>query len=266
MDIYKALAKTNCADCGLPTCMAFALSVIAGEKPVDACPHLEPAEADRLAPLLNKRLTEEGFMASLNNLREGFARLDLSELAPRLGASYDKGLLTIKCLVRDFVLNAEGMLESDCHVNAWMETILLSYCQGTGKGILSGRWVAFPELTGASTTGPYFKRRCETPLHAMADTHTSIFFDLLKLFGAQEVDGFPADKALLMRPLPMLPMLILYSPEEEGMDSTLRVLLDSTACEYLGPEVITFMGRGMVEMFQKLISKHEGCLPNLLSL
>ena len=61
-------------------------------------------------------------------------------------------------------------------------------------------------------------------------------------------------------------MVIMYSQQEEGMDSTLRVLFDGTASEHIAPEVLTFMGRGLVEMFVKLISKHEGCLPDILSL
>ncbi len=29
MSIYKNLPRTNCGDCGLPTCMAFAMQVAA---------------------------------------------------------------------------------------------------------------------------------------------------------------------------------------------------------------------------------------------
>ncbi|MBN1411403.1 MAG: acetyl-CoA decarbonylase/synthase complex subunit gamma [Spirochaetales bacterium] len=40
MDIYKQLPKTNCKDCGLPTCMAFAMQVAAKQKNLTDCPHL----------------------------------------------------------------------------------------------------------------------------------------------------------------------------------------------------------------------------------
>ncbi len=40
MQIYKNLPKTNCKDCGLPTCMAFAMQVAAKQKALTACPHL----------------------------------------------------------------------------------------------------------------------------------------------------------------------------------------------------------------------------------
>ena len=40
MAIYKGLPKTNCKDCGFPTCMAFAMQVAAKQKALTDCPHL----------------------------------------------------------------------------------------------------------------------------------------------------------------------------------------------------------------------------------
>jgi len=40
MAIYKNLPKTNCKDCGFPTCLAFAMQVAAKQKALTDCPHL----------------------------------------------------------------------------------------------------------------------------------------------------------------------------------------------------------------------------------
>ena len=40
MQIYKSLPKTNCKDCGLPTCMAFAMQVAAKQRALTDCPHV----------------------------------------------------------------------------------------------------------------------------------------------------------------------------------------------------------------------------------
>ena len=40
LDIYKQLPKTNCKDCGFPTCLAFAMKMAAGQVPLDKCPHV----------------------------------------------------------------------------------------------------------------------------------------------------------------------------------------------------------------------------------
>ena len=44
LDIFKLTPKTNCKDCGNPTCMAFAMKVASGALPIEKCPHMS-AEA-----------------------------------------------------------------------------------------------------------------------------------------------------------------------------------------------------------------------------
>lgn len=39
LDIYKLLPKTNCGDCGSPTCLAFAMKLAAKQASLDSCPH-----------------------------------------------------------------------------------------------------------------------------------------------------------------------------------------------------------------------------------
>ncbi|NLE77703.1 MAG: acetyl-CoA decarbonylase/synthase complex subunit gamma, partial [Chloroflexi bacterium] len=44
LEIYKLLPKTNCRDCGFPTCLAFAMKLAAKQVELAACPHVS-AEA-----------------------------------------------------------------------------------------------------------------------------------------------------------------------------------------------------------------------------
>ena len=48
LDIFKLTPKTNCKDCGVPTCMAFAMKVAQGAVQIEACPHMS---AEALATL-----------------------------------------------------------------------------------------------------------------------------------------------------------------------------------------------------------------------
>jgi acetyl-CoA decarbonylase/synthase complex subunit gamma len=46
IEIFKLLPKTNCGDCGVPTCLAFAMSLAAGKAELSKCPHVsEEAKA-----------------------------------------------------------------------------------------------------------------------------------------------------------------------------------------------------------------------------
>ncbi|MGQ9573733.1 MAG: acetyl-CoA decarbonylase/synthase complex subunit gamma [Thermoguttaceae bacterium] len=40
LEIYKHLPKTNCKDCGFPTCLAFAMKMAAKQVALDKCPHV----------------------------------------------------------------------------------------------------------------------------------------------------------------------------------------------------------------------------------
>lgn len=40
LDIFKNLPKTNCRDCGVPTCLAFAMQLAAKKAELDKCPHV----------------------------------------------------------------------------------------------------------------------------------------------------------------------------------------------------------------------------------
>jgi acetyl-CoA decarbonylase/synthase complex subunit gamma len=49
IEIFKLLAKTNCKECGYPTCLAFAMALASGKAELDACPYVSEDVRDKLA-------------------------------------------------------------------------------------------------------------------------------------------------------------------------------------------------------------------------
>ena len=49
MDIFKKLPKTNCGECGVPTCLAFAMNLAAGKAELSKCPHVSEAAKAELS-------------------------------------------------------------------------------------------------------------------------------------------------------------------------------------------------------------------------
>jgi len=43
LDIYKLLPKTNCGECGVPTCLAFAMALATKKTSLDKCPYVSAA-------------------------------------------------------------------------------------------------------------------------------------------------------------------------------------------------------------------------------
>ena len=49
LDIFKLTPKTNCKECGNPTCMAFSMKVAQGAAALDQCPYLSQEVIDQLS-------------------------------------------------------------------------------------------------------------------------------------------------------------------------------------------------------------------------
>jgi acetyl-CoA decarbonylase/synthase complex subunit gamma len=49
LDIFKLLPKTNCKECGMPTCLAFAMQLAQKKASLDACPHVSEEAQKTLA-------------------------------------------------------------------------------------------------------------------------------------------------------------------------------------------------------------------------
>ena len=49
IEIYKLLPKTNCGECGVPTCLAFAMNLAAGKMELSACPYVSEEAKVKLA-------------------------------------------------------------------------------------------------------------------------------------------------------------------------------------------------------------------------
>ena len=49
IQIFKLLPKTNCKECGVPTCLAFAMSLAAGKAELSACPYVSDEAKEALS-------------------------------------------------------------------------------------------------------------------------------------------------------------------------------------------------------------------------
>ena len=49
IQIFKLLPKTNCKECGVPTCLAFAMNLASGKAELSACPYVSDEAREQLA-------------------------------------------------------------------------------------------------------------------------------------------------------------------------------------------------------------------------
>lgn len=258
LEVYKLLPKTNCRQCGDATCLAFAAAVIQGRKSLDKCPLLESNMIEELNPKLIRQQTPlEHMKQLLVPLRKELLALDFSAAAERIGGTLSGDKLIIKCLGKDFSVNSQGEISSDCHVNEWVTVPLLNYIVYSAGKDPSGQWVPFREISNEMVWDSYFEYRVEKPLKQIADVYPDLLEDMIYIFNGKPVENrFSFDISLVLQPLPKVPMLICYTKPEEELESKLNIFFDSAAGENLNVDSIYRLSMGLLVMFQKIAARH----------
>ncbi len=257
LDILKLLDGSNCRKCGKPTCLAFAAAVVKGWMRLDECPKLEgshletdPVEAPTRTPV------EQEIDEAIAELKSRIAKLDFPAAARRLDTTVTDGKLTIRCLGKKFSISPQGDVTTELHVNRWFTMPVLDYIVDGGGVPISGHWVRFAELTGGRSRNALFEQRCENPCRKLADVDTGLFSDILHLFGKPSPDDHSADIALILHPLPRVPILVSYWGPEDGLESNLSVLFDSTATDNLKIDSVYTLATGLTLMFERIALGH----------
>lgn len=257
MEILKLLDKSNCKQCGKLTCMAFAVAVSTGQKQIDECPKLDSGIVEQFAgPAAGQAPQQEDPLASIEPLRRRIPSVDLPGSAPRLGATFSDGRLTVKCLGKDFSVDAHGNISTQIHVHGWLAIPVLDYLVNGAGSPDSGNWVSFRDLGAGAPQYPLFAQMCEKPCKRLADGDMDLFEDILSLFGRRVENRHSSRLSFVLRPLPRVPILIRYWEPEDGMESNLNFLFDSTANENLSIESVYLLGTGLVLMFEKIAQRH----------
>lgn len=261
VEILRHLEKSNCRECGFPSCLAFALAVFKGEKPLGNCPRVDPDIArDYGDGAISKPETSpEPEEETLAKLQKQIETVDLAAAVNRTGGRYADGRLTIKVLGKAFSISTKGQLSSDIHINTWVAGPVLNYvlnCQGLSP---TGKWVPLRELEEGRNWGNFFTHRCEKPLKKVADTYTDLFKDMVEIFNGKPVPNhYQSDVSLVIHPLPKVPLLICYWKPEGGLPSTLNIFFDANVEKNLPIESIYTIGAGLAVMFEKLSLRHGG--------
>ncbi|ACL05448.1 Fe-S cluster domain protein [Desulfatibacillum aliphaticivorans] len=258
VDIYKLLEKSNCRECGYPTCMAFAAAVFQGRSHLKDCPRLDPAvaEAEGGAPAQTVDPGEE-INKALEEFRAQMKDVDLEARAKVLGGRYANGRLILKILGKDFGVDNAGKIHTDIHVNPWVAAPFFAYVLH-GQGVEpSGEWISLRELEGGQPLYGLFVQRVEQPIRKVADAYPDLFADMVDLFGGKEVEpAYQSDISVVLQVLPKVPIMVCYWRPEDGMESNFNLFFDANANKNLPTQALYTLSGGLGNMFEKLALRH----------
>ena len=252
IELYKRLPKKNCGECRQKKCMPFAFSLIKGEAELSECPYLTEDEVNELQEKIVHVDWREDLIL---RLREDVRRIDFSGVAAHIGADLQNETLLLRCMGREFAIDASGEVTTKGLITPWMKILLLHYVKTGGSAKLSGKWVSFSELKSGMVKSSSFTRECEEPLREMLDGDPLKVAVMLERFGAEKQEGFPASHAWHIVLLPKIPVIILYWPADSEFESKVKILFDSTADRYLDVESIMFLVEGLVYNIEAAMSR-----------
>ena len=258
MEIFQLLDNSNCRECGVKTCLAFAGAVFTGQRKLDECPKLNRETIERFSGEPESQNTVEQNRAEyLKKLKNEISNLDLTAAAKRVKARFSGDKLTLKVLGKDFSVDTKGNLATDIHINPWVTIPFLNYIL-YGKGLpVSGNWVSFRELKDGKERYPLFQKRCEEPMKRVADIYTNLFDDMVHILNGKQVEKqFESDISVVLHPLPEVPIMVCYWSPEDGFESSLNVFFDQTADENLDIGSVFTLGAGLTQMFEKIALRH----------
>lgn len=257
LEIYKELAQTNCKQCFLPGCLAFSAAVVAGDKKLADCPFLAAEKIEELARSLKKRSDRESVQAAfLEELERKISTVDFEKIAPIIGATVQKNILSITSLGKKFHVDKQGQLTSECHIISWVQAPVLSYITNKTHQNITGDWITFREIEGGIDWQGLFTSRCEKPLQKLADLHPDLFEDLIDLFQGKQAEGFQADIAIVLYPLPHIPIMLNYQVSDEEMESELTFFFDACCQKNLHVQSLFTLCSGLVQMFEQIVKHH----------
>ncbi|RPH43961.1 MAG: DUF3786 domain-containing protein [Desulfobulbaceae bacterium] len=263
MEIFILLDRSNCRKCGEKTCMAFAGAVLRGQKKLEHCPKIDAATLARYSMVQGQSTAvDDDPEASLVVLRQQVREIDLTETARRVGGEFVNGRLIVRILGKDFSVDTEGNLSSFIHIIPWVSAPFLTYvlhCQGTP---VTGEWISFREIKGGRERYPLFQKRGEEAMKRVADTWPDLFSDIVSLFNGRRVEAhFDSDISVVLPVLPLVPLLICYWREADGIDSSLNIFFDQSINANLDVGAAYMLATGLTQMFEKLALRHGYTIP-----
>ena len=258
MEVLKLLDKSNCRRCGERTCLAFAAKVFEGRRQLHECPTVAAEDIARHGeqPRKRNRMEEENEKV-IGSLKEALGAIDFETRAEQIGGIYRNGRITLKIMGKDFSVDRHGNAYTDIHVNNWILGAALSYIIHSQGVPLTANWLPLRELPSGQDWYRLFNQQCEKVLKHTADTHDDLFGDLVSMFSGRRIeDQFKSDVAVVLSPLPLVPMLICYWKAEEEMESALGIFFDDTGEANLGIAGLYSLGVGFAAMLEKLARLH----------
>ena len=267
LDLMKMLPRTNCKECGYPTCMAFASFVLREGEDPGKCPYWKPEDLAFVKQSLAEQGDDSAYPDHLFSARkfvqERVSQVDFTAVAPKIGAEITihngETCLIINLLERLYRVCKEEVEPVDHgEHDLWEHILLYNYVAEGGGRPLTGSWVPMESLPGSLAKRKAFVAGCEEKIAAAYSGRPEELKQALsELKASFEVPDNNAEVAAIFHPLPKVPFQLLFwdADLEDDFPPQVKVLFDDTVLDYLDIESLVFLGEKTAERLEKLLTQ-----------
>jgi hypothetical protein len=264
VDIYqKLLPKTNCRDCGLATCLAFASMVVSEQWPLEKCPHIEADVIEKYRGELAQQYAQGKWTRkdpaedALLWARQRAASMRLEDLPARIGGELvvRDGETALRLpYFSDHIIIAKNAIckEDGGPLSRWEQVFIYNHMAQGGSADPTDTWKGLEQIPNTISKIKSMRRHVELPLI----DHFSGKPDALKAaarpLGAIDISAQygNADVTLKFQPLPRIPVILLFwdaEPEDE-LEAQVKLLFNETITQHLDIESILFLSERLCNL------------------
>jgi hypothetical protein len=264
VDLYRdILPKTNCGDCGFPACLAFASIVVSEKLPLGNCPHIETGIVEKCQKELDEQYTSGKWLKrdmaqdALEWAKQRSASVKISDLPDRIGGKLitkdDAVSLELPYFTDSIFISENGILKKDdSELTRWEQVFVYNHMAQGGSKLPSGKWKGLVELPNTVSKIKSMIEHVETPLiERFSGKPDELLAAAKPLGGLDMTDNIKsADLAVLFRPLPRIPVMLVFWDEDkiDGFEAEVKLLFDETIAEHLDIESIMFLSERLSQL------------------
>ena len=264
VDLYRdVLPKTNCGDCGFPACLAFASIVVSEKLPLGNCPHIDVGVIENCQKELDEQYASGKWLKrdmakdALEWAKQRSASVKIENLPDRIGGKLikkDEGVaLELPYFTDSITITEYGILKKDgSDLTRWEQVFIYNHMAQGGSKLPSGKWKGLVEFPNTVSKIKSMVEHVEAPL---IERFSGKPDELLA--AAKQIDGLnmtdkikSADLAILFRPLPRIPVMLMFWDEDkiDGFKAEVKLLFDKTITEHLDIESIMFLSERLRQL------------------
>jgi len=262
-EIVQRTPKTNCGQCGYPTCLAFSVAVAKSGESFGKCPYLETTDLGVLSEQGNalEELSGQRDLALIEHLKDKIASLNFARIAAPLGATLcgeNKQTLSFPFLAQEVLLSRQGILLDGRPPDDPRDQILIyNYIHSQGGTDPALDWIGMETLPNSISKVRTLATYCENRLAELfAPLPVTVIMTACNRLGGITHPAPSATLGCIIPVLPRIPQYLIYWGEEpeDGFPAKVKILFDRQVLHFLDLESLVFSAERLADRLAFLLT------------